>query len=163
MLAGASVPDGEFSHRRRDGSVGYHTFTLSPVTKQGEVVGLEGFMIDLTERRRAEQTLRAISTRLELALRSANAGTWDWHIASGTSTGRGRCSSCSDWIPNDVPRSRVGGVLPPEIWWRPSGDRRGLGPTTTWIATPHRAAERRSALVMPLEKVSTTIRVDPFR
>ena len=83
MLAGASVPDGEFSHRRRDGSVGYHTFTLSPVTKQGEVVGLEGFMIDLTERRKAEQTLRVISTRLELALRSANAGTWDWHIASG--------------------------------------------------------------------------------
>jgi two-component system cell cycle sensor histidine kinase/response regulator CckA len=54
MLAGGPVPDGEFSHRCRDGSIGYHTFTLSPVFEQGEVVGLEGFLIDTTGLKRAE-------------------------------------------------------------------------------------------------------------
>ena len=54
IFAGGPVPDGEFSRRCRDGSVGYHTFTLSPVFEQGEVVGLEGFLIDTTGLKRAE-------------------------------------------------------------------------------------------------------------
>lgn len=57
-LAGSPIPSGEFTRRCKDGSIGYHTFTVRPVVKEGEVIGLEGFIIDTTERRRIEDKLR---------------------------------------------------------------------------------------------------------
>ncbi len=54
LFGGALIPDGEFSHRRRDGTVGYHTFAISRVWEAGEAVGLEGFLIDTTALRHAE-------------------------------------------------------------------------------------------------------------
>ena len=50
---GCEVPTGEFSRKLADGSVGYHTFSLHPVTRDQEVVALEGFVIDTTLLRRA--------------------------------------------------------------------------------------------------------------
>ena len=62
-LSGGHVHDSEFSHRCRDGSVGYHTFTLSPVMENEEIVGLEGFLIDTTESRKTEHALRDSEAR----------------------------------------------------------------------------------------------------
>jgi signal transduction histidine kinase/CheY-like chemotaxis protein len=46
LLSGTAVPSGEFSHVRKDGSVGYHTFSAHPVVHTGKVIGLEWFIID---------------------------------------------------------------------------------------------------------------------
>ncbi len=48
---------GEFSRRCRDGSTGFHSFSARPVMHQGAIIGIEGFIIDTTERRRAEEDL----------------------------------------------------------------------------------------------------------
>lgn len=47
----------EFSRLCKDGSVGYHTFSARAVRKEGEIIGVEGFLIDITDRRRAEEAL----------------------------------------------------------------------------------------------------------
>ena len=55
LLRGESIPTGEFTRRCKDGSIGYHTYSINPVVQGGEVVGSEGFLIDLTEWVRAER------------------------------------------------------------------------------------------------------------
>ena len=63
LLEGEPVPAGEFPRRRRDGSTGYHTFSAAPVLQGNEIVGLEGFLIDITERRETEAALRESEER----------------------------------------------------------------------------------------------------
>lgn len=58
LLEGEPVPTGEFSRRNKDNSLGYHTFTLNPVLRGGEIIGLEGFIIDITDKRELETRLR---------------------------------------------------------------------------------------------------------
>jgi PAS domain S-box-containing protein len=48
LLTGAKIPAGEFSRRRKDGSVGYHTFSAHAVRAEGRIIGIEGFLIDTT-------------------------------------------------------------------------------------------------------------------
>ncbi len=59
LLNGAPVPSGEFSRRNNDNTIGYHNFSVSPVEKNGEVIGLEGFLIDTTEKRQIEEQIKA--------------------------------------------------------------------------------------------------------
>jgi PAS domain S-box-containing protein len=54
---------GEFSRKLKDGSIGYHTFSARPVMRQGTAIGIEGFIIDTTERKTHEQALRASEAR----------------------------------------------------------------------------------------------------
>jgi PAS domain S-box-containing protein len=49
---------GEFSRLCKDGSVGYHSYSVRSVEKNGEIIGLEGFLIDTTEKVIAEQALK---------------------------------------------------------------------------------------------------------
>ncbi|MGA2917388.1 PAS domain-containing sensor histidine kinase [Methanoregula sp.] len=58
LLNGETVLTGDFSRRIKDGTVGYHTFSASPVVRNGIIVGLEGFLIDITGRKVAEDALR---------------------------------------------------------------------------------------------------------
>jgi PAS domain S-box-containing protein len=58
LLGGEHLPAGEFSRRCKDGSIGYHTFTVSPVVHGGEIIGLEGFIIDITNKKELEAQLR---------------------------------------------------------------------------------------------------------
>ncbi len=58
LRAGKSIPKGEFSRRCKDGSVGYHSFTVTPVEKEGKIIGFEGFLIDTTEQKNLEAHLR---------------------------------------------------------------------------------------------------------
>ncbi|HET6489133.1 MAG TPA: PAS domain S-box protein [Syntrophales bacterium] len=53
LLAGDPVPTGEFSRLCKDGSIGHHTFSASPVYSDHQVIGLEGFLTDATEQKKA--------------------------------------------------------------------------------------------------------------
>jgi PAS domain S-box-containing protein len=59
MAGDPGYTNGEFSRKCRDGSVGYHYFCARPVTVSGEVTGIEGFIVDSTARKKAEERLKA--------------------------------------------------------------------------------------------------------
>jgi PAS domain S-box-containing protein len=48
---------GEFSRKCKDDSIGFHSFSANPVYHQNEVVGIEGFIFDITERKKIENDL----------------------------------------------------------------------------------------------------------
>ncbi len=54
LSAGNSVSAGEFSRKCKDGTVEWHTYSASPVVEKGQIVGLEGFIIDITDRKNSE-------------------------------------------------------------------------------------------------------------
>jgi PAS domain S-box-containing protein len=54
---------GEISRRCADGSIGFHTFSARPVEQTGEVIGIEGFLIDSTEQMHAKQALHESEER----------------------------------------------------------------------------------------------------
>ncbi|TDF85586.1 PAS domain S-box protein [Pseudomonas sp. H9] len=58
---------------------------------EGTVYLLSTF-VDTSERKRADQALRDSQERLDLALDSAQLGTWDWHIPSGMLYGSARAA-----------------------------------------------------------------------
>jgi PAS domain S-box-containing protein len=57
------------------------------LSAEGKVVELRGTVRDITDRKLAEQALRDSEERLQLALESANLGTWSYDAETGISTG----------------------------------------------------------------------------
>jgi len=68
LKAGASVAEGELKRRCKDGSLGWHIFSINPVQKEGKVIGLEGFLVDITERKQAEVEREKLINQLQGAL-----------------------------------------------------------------------------------------------
>ena len=67
MLAGDTIPTGEFSRRCRDGSIRYHTFSAQPVVEGGKIVGSEGFIIDATDSKQVEDEIKLKNEELHKA------------------------------------------------------------------------------------------------
>jgi len=77
--------EAEFRLRHRNG---HYVHVLSrgfPVRREagGPVVRIVGTHLDLTERRRTEETLRENEERLKLAFAGAQEGVWDWNLETG--------------------------------------------------------------------------------
>lgn len=58
LLSGEPIPSGEFTRRCRDGTTGIHSFSAIPVMENGEITGIEGFLIDITNRKMIEDDLK---------------------------------------------------------------------------------------------------------
>jgi PAS domain S-box-containing protein len=74
LLNDNSSLSGEFSRRCRDGSIGYHTYSINSVKEGGQIVGLEGFLIDITDRKYAEEALRNSERRYRLLFQNLTPG-----------------------------------------------------------------------------------------
>jgi len=68
LLNGQEISSGEFSRKCKDGVIEYHDFTARPVIKKGEIVGLEGFLIDSTNRKHMENEKEKLINELQEAL-----------------------------------------------------------------------------------------------
>jgi PAS domain S-box-containing protein len=69
----------------------------------GELLFLEGFVTDITERKRAEEALRESETRLAHALDATTEGVWDWNIRTGEVLFSPRWIASLGFSPEDVP------------------------------------------------------------
>ncbi len=81
----ASVTLGETVHveavrRRKDGSPVQVSILGTPIHTEAGQVAIYGIYRDITQRKRAEEALRASEERYALAARGAGAGLWDWDL-----------------------------------------------------------------------------------
>ncbi len=71
---GMPIPLGDFTSRRKDGTVGHHVFSAHPVQHTGRIVGFEWFIIDITQRKQAEEKFRKSEAHLQSVFRAAPIG-----------------------------------------------------------------------------------------
>ena len=64
VLAGGAIAAGEFTRKRKDGSIGFHTFSAHPVKEGDRIVGLEGFLIDTTAFHRLEERYQMLFNQM---------------------------------------------------------------------------------------------------
>ncbi|MBC3366397.1 PAS domain S-box protein [Pseudomonas sp. SWRI154] len=81
----------EVEFRASNGQVHNGILSAQKVELEGQPYLLSTFL-DTTERKLAEQALKDSQDRLDLALDSAQLGTWDWHIPSGMLYGSARAA-----------------------------------------------------------------------
>jgi len=56
---------GDFSRKCKDGSLGYHSFSARPVYENNTVIGIEGFIIDITKQKEIEIELKKAKEKAE--------------------------------------------------------------------------------------------------
>lgn len=79
---GRAITGREVTFTRKDGSTGQGLHSSHPLDIDGEKYGL-GTLIDITERKQMEQSLRDSTLRLEATLEGGGMGTWIWNIRTG--------------------------------------------------------------------------------
>jgi len=83
-IQGIRQPPYEVNVRHKDGSIHWLEVQEVPVfDSKGNVVAVEGIAQDITERKRAEDTLKKTQERLALAADAAQLGIYDWNIPAG--------------------------------------------------------------------------------
>lgn len=74
----------EFCFRIKDGSIRWlHQMGKMTYDEYGVLTRMMAIIQDVTERKKTEQTLNESRTRLEMALKGAKAGMWDWNVQTG--------------------------------------------------------------------------------
>ena len=72
----------EARNRRKDGEIFPVEIRLGPID-YGETKVVLAVVRDISDRKKAEDALRETEKRLDLALKGANLGIWDWNIETG--------------------------------------------------------------------------------
>jgi PAS domain S-box-containing protein len=55
LLRGLAIPIGEFTNRRKDGTIGHHIFSAHPVVHIGKTVGFDWYIFDISELKQIEE------------------------------------------------------------------------------------------------------------
>jgi PAS domain S-box-containing protein len=93
----------ESEMERRDGVRRKFIFTKATfLNANGSLGGLIGVMTDITERKAVEEALRITRENLELAIKGADLGTWDWNIKTGALTCNDRYMEMLGYRPDEV-------------------------------------------------------------
>ena len=69
--------------RTKNGRTVWAESYLNPMIEDGQVVGLRGVTIDVTDRKKIDDALRESQSRLLLAHQAAHMGTFEWNIQTG--------------------------------------------------------------------------------
>jgi len=83
---GTPVKNLRLRMKRKDGSAFWGELSGRDYISQGEAAGTIGVIRDITEKKRMEDALLESGQRMELALKGAELGTWDWYVATGDAT-----------------------------------------------------------------------------
>jgi len=84
LFNGESVKQFETVRRRKDGTNVDVSFTISPIVDAaGRIMGMSGIVHDITERKRAEESLRRSEERFRLAALAGRMFASEWDAATG--------------------------------------------------------------------------------
>ena len=83
VLSNESVRGEEIQILRGDGTRGFIRMSSAPVRdSEGRVVAAVGIVVDVTEQRQAERSVRASDERFRIVARATNDVIWDWDLRS---------------------------------------------------------------------------------
>jgi PAS domain S-box-containing protein len=83
LQAGQKLNIAEFRHQHQDGKYIWMRINTTPVlNSEGVVIGYQGILTNINDRKQTELLLQDLSARLELALQSAQIGIWEWDIVT---------------------------------------------------------------------------------
>ena len=81
QAARGEVVRGEVTHVSKEGDLHVFDFSLKPILdSRGDVLHLMPESRDITELKRSEDALKALNTRLSLAVRAADLGVWEYDL-----------------------------------------------------------------------------------
>lgn len=68
----------------KDGNIKWIEVRMNPtMDEKGKLIRIDGISLDITDRKKTEQELKAVSERFELVLKATDDAIWDWDLLSG--------------------------------------------------------------------------------
>lgn len=144
----------EWLHVRRDGTPFHAEVVLTALTVEHHRA-LLAVVRDITDRVRAEEQLAASRERLELALRGADLGLWDWNVRTGEISVNDRAWEMLGYDPGELPsdhRTWMELVHPDDGERMTLATHRHLEGTSTIYESEHRLRARDGHWVWVLDR-----------